>query len=344
MILIALVAASGKVPGVVVLRVQPFEVRSVEGWLAHTPMSYPKNRVRCGEMLNPERPLNDERFTDRLARFKPLRDAASAWQPVVQRALGRLSPRVRDALHGTPLGHPLHAALTDVPVGAWTASSVLDVLTLCGMRRFEAGADAALAVGLAGAAGAALTGWADWSDTKDEARTLGMGHALLAGAAIATFGTALALRLAGVRKPGVTIALGAYCVLALGAYVGGELAQGMQLGAKHTAEPLDPPAEFVTVASLAELRDEAALRVDVGGVPVLLLRSGSDVSAVAAVCTHRGAPLGDRIEDGCVVCPWHGSRFEMRDGSVAAGPATFPLPRYGVRVVGDAVQVRGFRK
>jgi nitrite reductase/ring-hydroxylating ferredoxin subunit len=294
-------------------------------------------------MLNPERPLNDERFTDRLARFEPLRDVASLWQPVVQRALGGLSPRVRDALHGTPLGHPLHATLTDVPVGAWTASSVLDVLTLCGMRRLEAGADAALAVGLAGAAASALTGWADWSDTKDEVRTLGMGHALLAGAAIATFGTALVLRLCGARTPGVALALGAYCILSVGAYAGGEIAQGMQLGAKHTAEPLEPPAEFVTVASLAELRAEGSLRVNVAGAPVLLSRSGADVYAVAAVCTHRGAPLGDRIEDGCAVCPWHGSRFDVRDGAVIGGPATFPLPRYDARVVDDAVQVRGFR-
>lgn len=294
-------------------------------------------------MLNPERPLNVERFTDRLARSELLRDIASRWQPVVRRALSEVSPRVRDTLHGTPLGHPLHMALTDVPVGAWTASSVLDVLALRGMRRLEAGADAALAVGLAGAAAAALTGWADWSDTKDETRTLGMGHALLAGAAIATFGTALVLRLAGARKPGTALALGAYCVLALAAFAGGELAQGMQLGAKHTAEPLDPPAEFVTVASVAELRDEASLQVTVAGVPVLLSRSGSDVCAVASVCTHRGAPLGERIEDGCVVCPWHGSRFDVRDGSVAGGPATFPLPRYDVRIAGDAIQVRGFR-
>jgi nitrite reductase/ring-hydroxylating ferredoxin subunit len=62
------------------------------------------------------------------------------------------------------------------------------------------------------------------------------------------------------------------------------------------------------------------------------------------VCGHYGGPLadGELTGDGepCVVCPWHGSEFRMRDGSVARGPATAPQPSFEVRTVGDRVQVR----
>src|SRR5262245_66674735 len=44
----------------------------------------------------------------------------------VYKAGGEGGRRVRDFLHGTWLGHPLHPALTDVPLGAWTTALMLD--------------------------------------------------------------------------------------------------------------------------------------------------------------------------------------------------------------------------
>ncbi len=41
--------------------------------------------------------------------------------------LGPLSKPFEDLLHGTPAGHPVHPALTDIPVGAWTATVALDL-------------------------------------------------------------------------------------------------------------------------------------------------------------------------------------------------------------------------
>jgi nitrite reductase/ring-hydroxylating ferredoxin subunit len=46
------------------------------------------------------------------------------------------------------------------------------------------------------------------------------------------------------------------------------------------------------------------------------------------------------VEDGCLVCPWHGSRFRLADGSVARGPATSPQLSYDVRLVGERVQLK----
>src|SRR5690349_11674959 len=81
-------------------------------------------------------------------------------QPAVTRALAASGGQpLKDFLNGVWLGHPLHPVLTDIPIGAWTVTAVLDSLEEInshdGLRR---GADAALKIGLIGAVGAALTG------------------------------------------------------------------------------------------------------------------------------------------------------------------------------------------
>src|SRR5688500_20092113 len=50
---------------------------------------------------------------------------------VVKRA-GHPGRTLKDLLHGTWLGHPLHSALSDVPIGAWWTGALLD---LFGLRR-----------------------------------------------------------------------------------------------------------------------------------------------------------------------------------------------------------------
>ena len=53
--------------------------------------------------------------------------------------------------------------------------------------------------------------------------------------------------------------------------------------------------------------------------------------AIAAICTHRGAPLETgELLDGCVECPWHGSQFDTRTGRVKAGPAKKEIKTYEV--------------
>ncbi len=55
----------------------------------------------------------------------------------------------------------------------------------------------------------------------------------------------------------------------------------------------------------------------------------------SAVCTHNGCLL-DKIADGTINCPCHGSRFNL-DGAVVNGPAEKPLPSVPIRVQGDAI-------
>jgi len=291
-------------------------------------------------MLNPERSLN-RRLADRIAAYRGLDPLAAALQRVVQKLLAAGGAPARNLLHGTWLGHPLHPLLTDVPTGAWTVTLALDMLSVAGRPSNERGADAALAVGIAGAVAAAAAGWADWSDTADDPKALGLTHALLNGGALVLYAGSFAARRSGRRGAGIGCATAGYALLSFAGYLGGELTFGMQLGVKHTAIPIDPGATFAPVMDEAALPYGALTRVDLGGIPVLVLRTEDGIHAVGAACTHRGAPLDEGTLEGTNVrCPWHGSLFDVRDGRVLDGPAAFPQPRFEARVRGGKIEVR----
>ena len=111
--------------------------------------------------------------------------------------------KLRNFLNGTWLGEPLHAALTDLPVGAWTAAMVFDLLDLILDRPdLASAADASIGIGLAGAAGAAVTGLTDWSDVDPPARRPGLIHGLLNLGGTTLFATSLVLRSRKCRTSG----------------------------------------------------------------------------------------------------------------------------------------------
>jgi len=69
---------------------------------------------------------------------------------------------------------------------------------------------------------------------------------------------------------------------------------------------------------------------------VLTQPTEGEFKAFSAVCTHQGATI-DKVEDGVMVCPLHGSRFSIEDGSVEQGPASNPVSEIPVKVEGDQV-------
>src|SRR5258706_10118939 len=104
---------------------------------------------------------------------------------VVQRATsealtgGSARRKLDNFLNGTWLGHPLHPVLTDVPVGAWTLTLVLDgAESVNGRRELATGADVALAAGLARALGSAGAGLADGEDSPRPGRPVVLGRVL----------------------------------------------------------------------------------------------------------------------------------------------------------------------
>jgi nitrite reductase/ring-hydroxylating ferredoxin subunit/uncharacterized membrane protein len=263
------------------------------------------------------------------------------------RAGGRAGQAVKDLLHGTWLGHPLHAVVTDVPVGAWSAALVLDALDASpsGRRRpaYGAGADAAITVGLAGAAVAVVTGLTDWQHTAGAARRTGLVHATLNSVAAALYVTSLASRRRGARPAGRTFAVLGFGAMLAGAYLGGSLVYRHRIGVTHTGGVEDEPAplEFVSVWPESELGEGERRLVTVDGLDVLLVRRGGGIHALAATCSHLGGPLLDgRLREASIVCPWHGSRFALEDGRVLSGPAVHPQPCFETRVRDGRIEVR----
>ncbi len=277
-----------------------------------------------------------------------LDEAGEAIQPAVTNAFkagGEAGQQVKNFLHGTWLGHPLHPVLTDVPLGAWTAALALDAMeAISGRKKLGAGADAAIAVGLVGAVGAAVTGITDWSDVRGKSRKVGLMHGLLNMGSAALYTTSLVMRRRNSRSAGLGFAMLGYAMTGAAAYLGGHLVYADQIGVDHTAGK-KYPQEFVAVMADADLPENKLTRVEVKDATVLLVRQGGKLHAIAETCSHLGGPLADgKLEDGSVRCPWHGSRFALKDGSVIDGPATRPQPCFETRITNGQIEVRSTKQ
>ena len=253
----------------------------------------------------------------------------------VQEAVQAVPQPLRDVLDGVWLGNPLHPALTDVPLGAWTAAFVLDLVG-------SEAADAALAVGILGAVPAALTGLNDWSHLKDESRRIGTVHALLNTAGLTLNVASLAARRGGFRRLGRLLSGVAYAGTTLSAHLGGHLSFGRGVRVNRTAFE-SPRERYAPVCEESELNGGKLVGVELEGESVVVSRSQEtgEVCAISATCSHLGGPLDDGDREGdTVVCPWHGSRFDLCTGEVRGGPAVYPQPRYEARVRAGKVEIR----
>lgn len=263
---------------------------------------------------------------------KPAAVLHKAYDPVLSESG---IPMLKDALYGTWLGHALHPAVTDIPVGCWTSSLILDI---AGM---EKGADLTLKVGTIGALGAAVTGAAQWQDLQNlqEPRRLGALHAMMNIAATALYAISWVLRDRGARPAGIAVSLAGYGLASASAMIGGDLSYRLGIGVSRVAFD-EPATEWRDAFALGDLEDGALTRIEVDGEAIMLLRDGEKILATSATCTHVGGPLDEGTRDGtCVTCPWHGSEFDLSDGRVIHGPATSPLHVYETRVENGTVQV-----
>lgn len=254
--------------------------------------------------------------------------------------------RLKSFLHGTWFGHPLHPAITDVPIGAWLIAAIFDIIWLISPVASAWAARAALVcviIGLVGALGSAVTGFADWSDTYGAERRMGLYHALLNVAATVLYIVSLVLRLLdGSNASVVGAILGFVGLIAVGwaAFFGGDMVFVKGTGVNHTAWE-HGNEEFEAVLPLESLEENKLHRVLVSNVPVILLRQGENIYAMGATCPHAGGPLDEGTLTGDVVqCPWHGARFCVRNGRVLTGPATVNAPHYETRVRDGQIEVR----
>ena len=245
---------------------------------------------------------------------------------------------VKDVLSGTPLGHPAHPVLTDVPIGSWTSAVVLDLI---GGSESRTAARRLVAVGILASLPTAASGYSDWADSEmssDSVRRTGLVHAASNAAAIGLFTASYLARRRG--EGGRLLALAGAGAMTVGGHLGGHLSFVEGVGVNQTVFAKGSGEWTATVAE-EELSDGKPVCVRAGEVDVMIVRDADGLHALDDHCTHRGGPLHEgEVADGCVICPWHASRFRLADGSIEQGPAVTPQPVYETRVVDGRVEVR----
>lgn len=281
------------------------------------------------DSLSPEQNQMLDRWSDQL-------------QAVVRGGLeqgGPAAQRIKNWLNGVWLGHPLHPALTDLALGAWSTGAAMDLVGARGA------ADAAMTVGVLSAVPTALAGAADWTDTSGESRRAGLVHALLNSVGLAFMIGSLFARRTERRALGVGLSTVGLFLSGMSAWLGGHLVFVMGTNVSRTAfEPTVDEFQVVARADALEPGKLFGVAADVEGakVPLVLLKKGRSILAISATCTHWGGPLaeGKLIDGDCVECPWHASQFSMIDGSVRQGPASAPAHVFEARVRDGNVEVR----
>lgn len=97
---------------------------------------------------------------------------------------------------------------------------------------------------------------------------------------------------------------------------------------------------FSRACATGDVADGTAIRVEVDGLEVAIVRSGDDLYAIEDECSHAAIALSEGDVEGCELECWlHGSRFDLRTGKPTGLPATEPVPVFPVQVAGDDVLI-----
>jgi nitrite reductase/ring-hydroxylating ferredoxin subunit len=262
-------------------------------------------------------------------------------QPLYDRFRSNLAVEL---MHGGRwAGHSVHAALSDLPIGLWSGSIVLDTLgkdvPVNGSRMGPAGTLSA--AGLVAAAATVATGVTDWTVSDGDDRKVGLFHGLLNLAGTTLQAASLAARLAGHRGPARVLSVSSMTVTAAAGFVGGHLVQGRAVMVNRVATT-SGPGRWVRAIPEPELPDGTATGVVIEGRQILLHRCDDELHAVDNLCSHAGGLLSRGEITGCIVtCPLHESQFDLRDGHIVRGPAHHPQPVLPTRVRNGWIEIRG---
>jgi nitrite reductase/ring-hydroxylating ferredoxin subunit len=231
----------------------------------------------------------------------------------------------KDVLHGTWLGHPLHPILAMVPVGTWLSAGILDLVPPT-----RPAATALIGTGVAASLPAALAGAADWSEQDDAVRRLGALHAVANVAALGLYVGSLVARGKGNGTLGRALAYSGLGLASGSAAIGGHMSYAQSSGANHSVvDARQLTTDWIDLGPLDDLPEgRPTLRTGEGQgapVPLAVVRRGLQVDAFLSACAHVGGPLAEgTVEEvrgaDCLVCPWHGSAFDLADGQPRRGP------------------------
>jgi nitrite reductase/ring-hydroxylating ferredoxin subunit/uncharacterized membrane protein len=269
---------------------------------------------------------------------RPLGDFNRRWAS----ALFRPIRPIKDLLNGRWLGHPLHAATTDLPIGLLLGTVILDLVGQPGA------ADIVLLATIVTMLLSAVSGLADYTDTTGTALTRATLHSTLMVVALVLLVISAIIRAGDPADRAVPIALSfvGFLIVTAGAFVGGDVAYVFgNMVSRHAFRGAGTKwikLDTGDVSDLAALPDATPTKMRAGINDLVIVRQGDAVHALHAVCAHAGGPLDQgTIVDGCVECPWHGSRFRLTDGLVRQGPSVYDQPSYEIRPAeGGGYEVR----
>ncbi len=253
----------------------------------------------------------------------------------IANAVFRRMPAVRDLLVGRWLGHPLHAVLTDAPIGILFLVIIFDVLAL------PEAAAWALFIGILAMLGAALAGYADYANTDGKARERATLHSTVMTLALVGYLVSLWMRLpveaAAVAPIGaIVMSVASFLVLSFGAYAGGDVVYVLgNVVSRHAFRGAGTkwialePAEMDDAGAIPEGRP---VKAKLGINQLVLIRHGEKILALHDICAHAGGPLSEgKIVDDTIECPWHASRYRLENGHVVRSPSVYDQPAYEVR-------------
>jgi uncharacterized membrane protein len=151
----------------------------------------------------------------------------------------------KDLLSGVWLGHALHPLLSDVPIGTWTSSIILD---WTGGKGSRAAADRLVLAGLLAAGVTLASGWSDWADAESQSaavRRSGLVHAAANGTATGLMARSYLARKRGDRAQARLLSLAGSAALGVGGWLGGHLSYTLGAGVRpdRSAVPGGPPAD-----------------------------------------------------------------------------------------------------
>jgi uncharacterized membrane protein/nitrite reductase/ring-hydroxylating ferredoxin subunit len=253
-------------------------------------------------------------------------------------------------------GHPLHPALIPFPFAFLTAALVFDLIgVVTGRAAWSATAGHMAIAGVLTALLAAVPGFIDYFYTVPPAssgKQRATKHMLLNLSAVTLVAVAWFLRPDAPAMPGAVVLgleLVAVGLLSMAGWMGGTLVNRNMIGVDHRfagagkwseATVAARTGQPVTVARADELDVNQMKLLRIGDRRIVLGRTEDGYVAFDDRCSHRGASLaGGVMICGTVHCLWHGSQFDVADGSVKAGPADQSIRTYTVTMDGDQVQL-----
>ena len=241
--------------------------------------------------------------------------------------------------------------MVHLPIGLFLLSFVLDLMSY-GMDSTPGMVRASfycLLTGVVGALLAAVPGFVDYMEIRHDARArrLGLAHMLLNLVAVGFYALSLGLRIqtwevARTAPLPLLVSVIALGLIAFSGHLGGKMIyeEGVAVGRHRRRTPSPrttrhvtavPNSNWISAGRARDLADGETWRVNLAGTVMVIARVEGELFAFQEFCTHRFAPLSEgTFCDGQVICPWHGSQFDLRTGEVTSGPAKVALRTFEV--------------